>query len=178
MFLRWGYVACTRARSETHLYLTAETHEREAHGHEPPDFDASERTARALTVPASEPLALEQARPPHDMTTRLLARQCERFDQQRARAGQRLVAAEQELKNLGWRGRRERALELRAEIAFQRDALRLAEERCATVKPPTAPEPATPAREALRPTRNRPLQRDRTTERAWERRGLGIELDR
>jgi hypothetical protein len=174
----WGYVACSRARTETRLYLADVAREREAPGREPGRRSLSERAADALSRSSAEPLALEQARASRDATARLHARQQEQFEWQRARAAERLAAAQRELERLGWRGRLRHAAKLRAEIALQRAALRLAEESRATLKTPTALEPRTLAREARERVRSRFLQRDRTTERACERRGLGIELDR
>jgi conjugative relaxase-like TrwC/TraI family protein len=127
----WGYVACTRARDETRLYLAEEAPEREAHGHEPVHLAAPERAARALAASASEPLALQQTRATNDATTRMLAAQRQQLEHARARAAERLVEAETALDQLGWRGRRKHSAELRIEIAMQRAALRLAEQKLA-----------------------------------------------
>jgi hypothetical protein len=126
----WGYVACTRARHETRLYLAAETPEREAHGRDPVEHDAPERLARALGLSAAEPLALEHAR----ATARARALQRQRLEQLRADAARRLAGAEQTLGRLGWRGRRQHGDRLRAEIELQRRALRRADDQLAQLQ--------------------------------------------
>lgn len=100
----WGYVACTRARNETRLYLTDHTHERETHGRAPEQYPLPERASRALARPAAEQLALEQAI--NETNARLLAGRQQDLDQLRTRAQERLAAAEAKLDTLGWRGRR------------------------------------------------------------------------
>ncbi len=132
----WGYVACTRARSGTRLYLVGEAQEREAHGRDLEPTDASNRLANALTTSAAERLA-------HDhLDARIAASRQAREDQQRqhleetrTRAQQRLARAETKLAELGWRGRRKHGAELQSEITLQRAALRLAGERLAEMRP-------------------------------------------
>src|ERR1019366_8450400 len=87
----WGYVALSRARTETRLYLSDQECEREAHGHEQNGRDLSERVARTLTTSASEPLAFDQAQPRLDSTPRLLAQQHEHLDELRRQTEQRLA---------------------------------------------------------------------------------------
>jgi conjugative relaxase-like TrwC/TraI family protein len=127
----WGYVACSRAREETRLYIVGDTHERETHGRNLTRGDASERTARALTASSSEQLALESAAvpPSRDASPRVLADRRGQLERARLRAKERLAEAETKLEHLGWRGRRRRGLELRAEIRFQRAALTAAAEQ-------------------------------------------------
>ncbi len=125
----WGYVACSRARTETRLYLAGERYERESHGCDPSVRAGSERVAHALTVSASEPLALDQTRAASGTTVRLVARQEHQLERQRVQAHARLVAAEHKLEALGWRGRRRWGAEPRAEIALQHAALRLVHEK-------------------------------------------------
>ena len=105
-----------------------------------------------------------------------------RFEQQRARAEQRLADAEAKLKRLGWRGRRGHGAELRAEIAFQQTSLRLADDKLAELpslvrvaRVAASREPSEFARkrlyqlgqrrEAVEGIRKRPLQRDLGLER-------------
>jgi hypothetical protein len=126
----WGYVACTRARQETRLYLADGAPEREAHGRDPVERDGPERLAPALTVSAAEPLALEQAR----ATVRARSLERQQLEQVRAGAARRLTSAEQTLGGLGWRGRRQHGDELRAEIELQRRALRAADDKLAKLR--------------------------------------------
>ena len=140
----WGYVACTRARTETRLYVA---------GTAPIDFDThirgpepsapTERAARALERPAAQPLAVEQAAP-HETTTRLLARQREQLDRRRARTERQLAAAEREREHLGWWNRGSRRTELENEIALHRTSLRLADEKRAQLERESLPSPPLP----------------------------------
>jgi len=177
----WGYVACTRARAETHLYLADEAPEREAHGREPTGLDAPERVARALAASASEPLALEQAGTNGDATTRMLAARRQQLEQVRTRAAQRLAQAEAKLDELGWRGHRRHGDELRAEIAMQRTALHLADEELSQpLLPRTSPlAPANRHRAALARDRTRQLclQREAPARARALGRERGLELE-
>jgi ATP-dependent exoDNAse (exonuclease V) alpha subunit len=167
----WGYVACTRARQETRLYLAQDAPEREAHGGEPAGPDAPERLARALTVSAAEPLALEQAR----ATVRARSLERQQLEQVRAAAARRLAGAEQTLESLGWRGRRRHGDELRAEIELQRRALRVADDKLAKLRALPSIELTAPNRETPDRERHRRLQRELA--RGLERqRGLELEL--
>ncbi|MGH3004725.1 MAG: MobF family relaxase [Gaiellaceae bacterium] len=115
----WGYVACSRARSETRLYLAGSGHEREAHGQTIEETHATARLAEALTRPASERLALEAsgARPdPRDARRAYLEEAC-------FRAEQRLAEARAEFEQLGWWERRRRGPEVRSELALRQAAL-------------------------------------------------------
>src|SRR5207244_11523887 len=103
---------------------------------------------------------------------RPLARQRQERARQRARAEARLAAAEHELKKLGRRGRRTRGIELRAEIALQRAALDLAEERAARLELPGVRQLLAPAREVDG------LSRARVGYRRLERHPPGLELER
>jgi conjugative relaxase-like TrwC/TraI family protein len=161
----WGYVACSRARSETLLYLACPPHEPDLLATNRQHDRVPERTARALAVPAAERLAAEQVDP---ATARLHAARATHLDQARARAEQRLANAEEQLQQLGWRGRHTRAPELRTEIAFQRTALQLARQQLA-------------AHTLAVDARARPLQREeraRTHELARQRRLRHSRLDR
>jgi conjugative relaxase-like TrwC/TraI family protein len=171
----WGYVACTRARAETRLYLAELAIEPETHVHNPGRPSPPERAAGALSRSSAEPPAVEQIAAPPDATARLLARQREQLDRQRAQAKQRLAAAERQLENLGWRARGRRGLELRAEIALQQTALRLADQQHAKLTELSARQPPALAREHEEPRRS--LRRELTREREPHRRGLELGLD-
>jgi conjugative relaxase-like TrwC/TraI family protein len=179
----WGYVACSRARSETRLYLTDQLIEREAHLRAPTITGAPERLALALSASVAEPLALERADAAHGTSARAHAARKRELEQQRVRAEHRLADAEEKLDRLGWRGRGRRGAELRAEIALQHAALRLADQRLTEQKThklttehlradhdvaalvrDRSPQNRL-AREALQ--RSRPIERER---------GFGIEL--
>jgi conjugative relaxase-like TrwC/TraI family protein len=127
----WGYVACSRARTETRLYLTEPDRQRETHSPEPNPMGRPERLARALSTSASEPLAIDQLQlePSGGATPRATAAQRRTLERQEAAALQRLANAEERLDRLGWRRRGRHGDELRAEIALQRAAIRLAQEQ-------------------------------------------------
>ncbi len=113
----WAYVACSRARAETHLYLA----ERDALEHETPLREPnppgpSERVAHALERSSAEALALDQSQVRRDPTLHLIAQQHERLDHLRDRTAERLVAAQGKLQGLHWWNRGSRA-ELEAQIA-------------------------------------------------------------
>jgi conjugative relaxase-like TrwC/TraI family protein len=139
----WGYVACSRARSETRLYLASPPNEPDQLPNGRHLDRVPEQTASALALPAAEPLAVEQIDP---TTARLLAARGRQLEQAQARAERRLADAERQLQQLGWRGRRSRGPELRTEIAFQRAALRLAQEQLSA----HATVPELPTRQAER----------------------------
>ena len=168
----WGYVALSRARTETRLYLSDAECERETHGREGNGLDLSDRVSRALTTPASEPLAIDRAQPRLDSTSRLLAQQHEHLEELRLQSGQRLVAAERALQKLGWRGRGRRACKLQTEIAFQQTAIRLADQKRAGLTPPTTAEPTRPRRD-----RHQQHVRTHSLESHLDRCPPGLDLD-
>src|SRR6266542_70967 len=139
----WGYVACSRARTETRLYLAGTEREPDAHARQPNKLDAPERTAPALARSSAEPLALAQGA----AKARLLAQRQRQLERQRSRAQERLADARERLERLGWRGRRHRA-ELRAEITLYQTALRLADEKLneLTLQTPRTLQQAAPPR--------------------------------
>jgi conjugative relaxase-like TrwC/TraI family protein len=176
----WGYVACTRARTETRLYLAErDALERETPLRDPDPPTPSERVARALVRSAAEPLAIDQTTRRHDAGTRLHGRRQEQLDQQHDRAAERVATAQRELNRLGWWNRGGRRLELEREIAFQQTALRSFEEKraeLARTPPPRAREMAGVGRDHGDPDRSlRPEQPGRPAFRR-EPPGLGIEL--
>jgi hypothetical protein len=125
----WGYVACSRARSETHLYLAErDPIEHETPLPEPNPTTPPERVARALERSSAEPLALDQSRERRDSAMRLISEQQEHLDQLQERTAERLAAAERELKNLHWWNRGSRA-ELEAQITRDGLALERADEK-------------------------------------------------
>ncbi|HET7046361.1 MAG TPA: MobF family relaxase, partial [Gaiellaceae bacterium] len=125
----WGYVACSRARLETRLYLADhETLERETALREPEPTAPPERAARALERSSVEPLALDQRRQRADPTIRLVAQQRENLDRQRERTTTQLAAAQRDLRRLHWWNRDRRA-ELVTEIGLHRTSLERVDEK-------------------------------------------------
>jgi ATP-dependent exoDNAse (exonuclease V) alpha subunit len=125
----WGYVACSRARSETHLYLAErDPIERETPLRDPNPTAPPERVACALERSSAEPLALDQSSEREDTAMRIVAQQQERLDHLRERRAEELAAAERERKSLHWwkRGRR---LELETQATRHRTELRRADEK-------------------------------------------------
>jgi ATP-dependent exoDNAse (exonuclease V) alpha subunit len=123
----WGYAACSRARSETHLYLSASGHERDAHGRAIEETDATTRLADALARPTKERLAIESSR------TRRDPREARRahLEEAHARAEQRLAETRAEIEQLGWWDRRRSGAALRSELAFRQTVLERARESLA-----------------------------------------------
>jgi conjugative relaxase-like TrwC/TraI family protein len=126
----WGYVACSRASSETHLYLAErDALERETPLRNPNPTAPPERAARALERASVKPLALDQTRMRRDTTIRLLTHQQEHLDHLCDRTTERLAGAQRELKNLHWWNRGNRRFELEIEIARHRAVLERSKER-------------------------------------------------
>jgi hypothetical protein len=149
----WGYVARTRARVETRLYLADhDAIERETPLLERDPARAPERAARALERSAAEPLAFDQTRRRNGVHARLHARRQEQLEQQRERAAERLAAAQSELKQLGWWSRGDRRFELEHEISLQRSALRGFEGKQTEL--PRTPQPRAQQMPALGRDRN------------------------
>lgn len=176
----WGYVALSRARDETRLYVTEPIAAAESHFHEIDDRDAFTRLAQALEESGAERLASEQqpqsppsrsCRPALARRTReerelaaarehlrLLASVEAQTERARALAQKRFVEATERLAGLGWRGRRREVERLRGEAARERSALNLAEAKLAKVEKERrrALERLTRAQErALQPARER-----------------------
>jgi conjugative relaxase-like TrwC/TraI family protein len=123
----WGYVACSRARIETHLYLSElDTLERETPLREPDPQVPTERAARALERSSAEPLAIDHGRERRDTAIRLIAQEQERLDGLRERTAEQLSAAQRELKDLHWWNRGGRA-DLETQVARAQIALERAE---------------------------------------------------
>ncbi len=177
----WGYVACSRSRTEIHLYLAErDAIERETLLRDPNPIARPERAARALERSSAELLALEQMRRRHGDRARLVTRRQEALEQQRARTADRLAAAERELKRLGWWSRGDRRVELETEIALHRSALRLADERRAqlTLAPPTAARTPQPTRDGDELSSTRSLRPEPPGRRTPEREPPGLGLER
>jgi conjugative relaxase-like TrwC/TraI family protein len=145
----WGYVALSRAREETRLYVTGTPREHETHFHDIDDREPLTRFGRALEESAIEELAVDQhplasghqheARPEIErpalsederMSRRLLEHKRLALSKTQDTAERRLAAAERQRAGCGPLRRRARA-ELRAEIELQRGAIRLMQERLA-----------------------------------------------
>jgi hypothetical protein len=142
----WGYVALSRAREETKVYVTASVHERESHFHDLDDRDPGTRFAQSLEESAIERLAVDQ-RPmpsgPKHQTRAEIARsaitdeqreQISIVEQQRLvlsktrrDAERKLEQAQRDLKRTGRFSRARHKDALRSEIALQRTAARLAD---------------------------------------------------
>ncbi|HZO96763.1 MAG TPA: MobF family relaxase [Gaiellaceae bacterium] len=138
----WGYVACTRARSETRLYLTEhDTLERETPLRDPDPAASPERALHALQRAAAEPLALDQTATRPDLHARLHARRQEQLAQQRDRAAVQLATAQRELNMLGWWSRGQRRSELECEIALRQTALRGFDKKRQELAQMTPPRP-------------------------------------
>ncbi len=144
----WGYVALSRAREETRLYVTGEPRERESHFHDLDDRDHVTVLAQALEESAIERLAVDRrplpSGPRHETRAeidrpsvrdrshhRLVEQQRLMLGKTKSQARSRLTEAEQELANLGPLGRRRRAAQLRTEIAFHARAARMADDTLA-----------------------------------------------
>ena len=125
----WGYVACSRARTKTHLYLAEhDSRERETPLRQPNPTAPAERAARALRRSSAEPLAIDRERERRDTTIRLIAQEQDRLDGLSERTAERLAAAQSELRRLHWWNRGSRA-GLEAQIARDRLALERADEK-------------------------------------------------
>jgi conjugative relaxase-like TrwC/TraI family protein len=144
----WGYVALSRARERTRLYVTGSVGEWESHFHELDERGPVTRLAQSLEQSGAERLASEQ-RPlpsgPRRASRPLIARRSSEERERsrlsflekrqretehlRARAQRRLAAGEASLAGLGWRARGRRGRALGGEIDLQRSAVRLAEEK-------------------------------------------------
>jgi conjugative relaxase-like TrwC/TraI family protein len=112
----WGYVACTRARLQTRLYLAdRDALERETPLRQPDPAGPPERAASALQRSAAESLALDQRRQRGDTILNFYAQQQQQLGRHRARTEKELTAAQREREHLHWWNRDRRAA-LEAEI--------------------------------------------------------------
>jgi conjugative relaxase-like TrwC/TraI family protein len=166
----WGYVALSRARQQTRLYVTAVTRERESHFHDLDDRNPVTRLGQALEESAIERLAvdqrplpagplhhtraeIEQFNPTAEQRARLRTLEQERLAMAKARdrAELSLRDAERSLARLGplRRQRRERVLAAvessRAAIQTADDALTMLANEARDLR---RPSPAIEAAEA------------------------------
>jgi conjugative relaxase-like TrwC/TraI family protein len=154
----WGYVALSRAREATRLYLTQSQVEPASHFELVDEREPLTRLAQALEQPATEPLANDTGRPkarPRERTRPVIVRRSpaereleraraqlqtlyariERTRELRNRAERRILEAEERLAGLGWRGRRRQRHQLGRELSFQRSALGSVERGLAELEP-------------------------------------------
>ncbi|HZT54501.1 MAG TPA: MobF family relaxase, partial [Gaiellaceae bacterium] len=153
----WGYVALSRAREATRLYVTGDVRERESDFHDLDDRDPVTRFAQALEESAIERLAVDQrplpSGPLHEtqaeiekkrlspeqrMRERLIEQQRLATAKARADAERTLAEAERKLARLGLLRCGPRREALQSEIARLRCAVRLADEKLADLSVPTA----------------------------------------
>jgi hypothetical protein len=133
----WGYVALSRARHETRLYVTAVPRERESHFHDLDDRDSVTLLAQALEESAVERLAVDQrplpSGPSHDtraeiekatrVTTRAIEQQKIAATKVRRDAEQKLEGAERNAERvLIGRGRKRK---LEAEVVLNRRVIEM-----------------------------------------------------
>src|SRR5439155_4596014 len=167
----WGYVALSRARTQTRLYVTGTPREHESDFHVLDDRDPLTRFGRALEESAIELLAVDQrplpsgprheARPEiersaltpkEQLQLRLLEQKRRALAKTRDAAERKLMTAERELGRCSPLRRRRRE-SLRVDLELQSHAIALADERLAD------------ATYLLEDARLRFL----TVDRAWER---------
>ena len=166
----WGYVALSRAREATSLYVTGTVHDRESHATDLDDRDPVTRFARALEESAIELLAVDQRplpsgprhdtraaidrhRPTREPGGRARLIEHERLATRKARelAEQRLAEAESTLAGAGPFLRRRRGDELGADAALQKTAIRVVDRKLSELE-----NEATMLRRTERPGRKRP----------------------
>ena len=163
----WGYVALSRARTETRLYLTESTLEPETHAQAIGPRDSLSRFAQALESPNAERLALEHCQPtarsrprtqvvleratPTSQELRFLEQDRLATERLREGAQRRLAKTEQELARLPFfvRGRRRDALG--SKLARERQTLSMTagkldqlQERTVEARTRASLEPPTP----------------------------------
>jgi hypothetical protein len=145
----WGYVALSRARTQTRLYITSTPREHANHFHQLDDPDPLTRFGRALEESAIELLAVDQrplpTGPKHEdrlqidrqqlsPAARLRLRHLEQkrlaLTKTRELAERRLVNAERDLSRCGPLKRRRRD-QLRVDIELQRRAIEAADQHLA-----------------------------------------------
>lgn len=146
----WGYVALSRARHETRLYVTAVPRERESHFHDLDDRDSVTLLAQALEESAGERLAVDQrplpSGPRHDTraeidkasstTTRAIEQQRIAAANVRRHAERQLQEAEQHLRRAFVRSGRRRRVE--REISLSQRVIEMCDRRLARLdeRPP------------------------------------------
>jgi conjugative relaxase-like TrwC/TraI family protein len=144
----WGYVALSRGRTETRLYMTADAREHESDFHDLDERSAVTRVAQALEQSAVERLAVDHGRIPppspparpeikpsgdtrrHAGQIRVIEQRRSAVRDARADAVLKLGAAEHRLGDLGRFARKEKH-HLQSEVAFRRAAIHQADARLA-----------------------------------------------
>jgi hypothetical protein len=148
----WSYVALSRARAETRLYVTGTPREHESHFHDLDDRDPLARFARELEESAVEELAVDQhplpsgprhaARPEIERSDlaadertrrRLLDQKQRALTKTLDTAERKLATAELDFTRCSRLRRRVRT-ELRTQIEFQRRAIVATQERLAETR--------------------------------------------
>ena len=161
----WGYVALSRARDATRLYVTGTPQERESHFHEFDDRDPVALMAQALEESAVERLAIDQrpvpAEPKHGARaeiertqlseserTRLRLLEQQRLAAVRARdvAEGKLAEAQQKLERLPRLVGGRRRDGLRAEVVHAQLAINMAEDRVSQLERHSSKTASRPAR--------------------------------
>lgn len=191
----WSYVALSRARAQTRLYVTASPREQESHFLQLDQRDPLSRFGQALEESAIELLAIDQrslpsgprhqARPEIERAElsqgqrtrlRLLEQQRHALIKIRDGAERKLESAERAFGRCAPLRRRRRS-ELRAEIELQRRAIELADEKLAHLEcQREQARTGAPTRERSSGERVRP--QERTLDRAAVNREPSLGLER
>ena len=176
----WGYVALSRARHETRLYVTAVPRERESHFHELDDRDSVTLLAQALEESAVERLAVDQrplpSGPRHDtraeiekaarVTTRAVEQQKIATAKVRRDAERKLEEAERDVQRaLLGRGRKRK---LEAEVVLQRRVIEMCDRQLAKLDEHPTPSRVAPPHDRLQLVVEARSARERTRERGSE----------
>jgi hypothetical protein len=167
----WGYVALSRARDATRLYVTANVVDRESHFHELDDRDPVTRLAGALEESAVERLAVDQrpheSGPRHAMRAEIdhatrsvrTSRQLRLIEQERLvlrrtrdEAVRRLNEIDDRISRSRFRGRKS-GLDLQRQAQELKTAARVASERLDELDRRNAWLRSGPARQSVVPTR-------------------------
>ncbi|MEO5575117.1 MAG: MobF family relaxase [Gaiellaceae bacterium] len=193
----WGYVALSRAYTETRLYLTESTLEPETHAQAIGPRDSLSRFAQALESPNAERLALEHSQPsarsrprtqvvleranPTSPELRFLEQDRLATERLREGAQRRLAEAEREVARLPFfiRGRRRNTLESRARherqtLSLTAGKLDQLQERTAEARTRASLEPPKPParRERARAIEREPTQLVSTSDRGQRSRPM------
>lgn len=191
----WGYVTLSRAREATRLYVTGSVRERESHFEDLDDRSPVTRFAQALEESAIERLGVDQrplpSGPKHQtrveierpqftdaerMRVRLIEQARLATTKARMAAERRLEEAERDLSRAGPIARARRREGLRSEIALQRAAVRLADEKLVELDQ-QARELRRKALTAERPMPDSATHRERRFDRPAPGREHGVGLD-
>ena len=120
----WGYVALSRASSDTHLYSIEREIDPDASPHRLEPRGGAERLADALTRSATQTLAVDTTKSSNQDTfarrARLLRDRRKELEERRDRAARELHQATRALEGLGLIGRARHARRLRTDIGDRR----------------------------------------------------------